>query len=57
MSGEMILILCSGSGEISAATVRTTCGAWKVPQTVSAPLILSKLATQQAVSIGLAWQR
>ena len=42
MSGEMTWILCSGILEISDATVRMTCGAWKVPQTVSSPRTLSK---------------
>ena len=50
-------ILCSGMPEISEATVRTACGAWKVPQTVSLPLTLSIEATQPQVSIGQGWTR
>jgi len=34
MSGEMMRILFSGMPEISDATERTACGAWKVPHTV-----------------------
>ncbi len=37
---------------MSEATVRITWGAWKVPQSVSSPLILSKEATHWQVSKG-----
>ena len=57
MSGETMRMLCSGMLEMSEATVRTACGAWKVPQTVSLPLILSIEATQPQVSIGQGWTR
>ncbi len=57
MSGEMMRILCSGMPERIAATVRTTCGAWKVPHTVSSPLILSIEATEAQVSSGAGWTR
>jgi hypothetical protein len=46
-----------GDAEISEATVRTACGAWKVPQTVSLPLTLSIDATQPQVSSGQGWVR
>ena len=39
------------------ATVRTTCGAWNVPQTVSLPFTLSIEATQPQVSSGQGWVR
>ena len=45
-------ILASGMPDSSEATVRTTCGAWNVPQTVSSPFILSIEATQAQVSSG-----
>ena len=52
MSGEITWIFCSGILAISATTVRMTCGAWKVPQIVSSPLILSKEQTHWQVSSG-----
>jgi len=57
MSGEITCTLCSGIFEISDATVRITCGAWKVPHTVSSPLILSKEAMHWQVSSGHGWTR
>ena len=57
MSGEITWILCSGSLAISDTTVRITCGAWKVPQIVSSPLILSKEQTHWQVSSGDGWTR
>ena len=42
---------------ISEATVRMTCGAWKVPQTVSSPFTLSMDATHWQVSSGDGWVR
>ncbi len=57
MSGAMTWILCSGIFEMSEATVRMTWGAWKVPQTVSSPRILSKEATHWQVSSGDGWTR
>jgi hypothetical protein len=43
--------------EMRDATVRMTCGAWKVPQTVSSPFTLSKEATAWQVSSGDGWVR
>ena len=57
MSGEITWILCSGILAISATTVRITCGAWKVPQIVSSPLILSNEQTHWQVSSGEGWVR
>jgi hypothetical protein len=57
MSGETTRMLCSSIPDSSEATVRTTCGAWKVPQTVSLPFTLSMLATQPQVSSGQGWVR
>ena len=45
-------MLCSGMLVMREATVRTACGAWKVPQMVSLPLTLSIDATQPQVSSG-----
>ncbi len=57
MSGEMILILCSGMPATSAYRVRCACGAWVVDQTVSFPLSVSMSATVPQVSSGAGWDR
>ena len=57
MSGDTMRMLCSGMPEMREATVRTACGAWNVPHTVSLPFTLSMDATQPQVSSGHGWTR
>ena len=57
MSGEMILILCSGRPRNSEYSVRCACGACEVDQTVSLPVTSSMSATAPQVSSGAGWTR
>ena len=45
-------LVLGDAGISDAATVRTTCGAWNVPHTVSSPSTLSNEATHWQVSSG-----
>jgi hypothetical protein len=57
ISGEMILILCSGRPRNSEYSVRCACGACEVDQTVSLPVTSSMSATAPHVSSGAGWTR